>query len=133
MSIHKTDIFYDEFRYFVYIGDIKMNNLDYEIELFDDLSYPVTTSNPFEMNSAGYMVLPHIHSRMELMKVINGPVYVTVGVERYICNKGDIIFVPSNTLHEVTAAEQGKLLNGLIFEYEPFNFNFTNYINNKKI
>ena len=104
-----------------------MNKINYEIESFVDSSYPVETSMPDKINEVGLMVAPHIHSRMELMKVIKGPVSVTVGINHYLCYDGDIIFVPPNTLHEVSAECSNKLLKGIIFVYEPFNFNFTDY------
>ena len=104
-----------------------MNKINYEIESFVDSSYPVETSMPDKINEVGLMVAPHIHSRMELMKVIKGPVSVTVGINHYLCYDGDIIFVPPNTLHEVSAECSNKLLIGIIFVYEPFYFNFTDY------
>ncbi len=115
-----------------------MYNEEKKIEEFAIPNFPVRSAIPNKTQSTNIIVIPHLHSYLEVMKIIKGPVNVKIGLNHYICNNGDIIFVPSETIHEVTAETYDKQLVGLVFDPESFNLPFTNYnynviLNNNKI
>lgn len=104
-----------------------MYSQELKTEVFKNPDFPVSSSIPNMAKCTQILVIPHSHIQFELMKIIKGPVNVKIGLDDYICNKGDIIFVPSNIIHEVTADTFDKSLVGLVFDAEPFDFRFTNY------
>lgn len=96
-------------------------------EIFKNPYFPVSSSIVNKEKYTQILVIPHTHPHIEMMKIIKGPVNVKIGFDNYTCNKGDLIFVPPNVIHEATADTFDKNLVGLVFDAEAFDFRFTNY------
>ena len=96
-------------------------------EVFSEPDFPVYSSVVNKDKLRNTVVIPHTHNQLELMKIIKGPVNVKIGINSYSCNKGDIIFIPSQTIHEVTADTMDKMLIGLVFDVRAFGFRFFDY------
>lgn len=96
-------------------------------EVFNETDFPVYSSIVNKDKSTKTVVIPHAHEQLELIKIVKGPVNVKIGLDNHICNKGDIVFVPTGTIHEVTADTYDKLLIGLVFDIKSFGLHFTDY------
>lgn len=96
-------------------------------EILRNPDFPVSSAIPNAEKYTQILVIPHTHPHIEIMKIIKGPVNVKIGFDNYTCNKGDLIFVPPNVIHEATADTFDKNLVGLVFDAEAFDFRFTNY------
>ncbi|WP_135555883.1 AraC family transcriptional regulator [Paenibacillus cymbidii] len=72
----------------------------------DITNYEVTKleSDDFGFNCfsfTGAETFPHWHTHIEIIFISSGVTWVYVNGEKFTCGQGDIIFVPSNSLHSI--------------------------------
>ena len=62
------------------------------------------------------LAVPHFHEGIEIIRVNCGEVECSIGKENYICCKGDILFVPPNSVHGVLAITNDAEIQGAVFD-----------------
>ena len=66
-----------------------------------------------------YLVPPHWHEHIELIKIVEGKVRVTIDHESFTAQRDEIIFINSRRVHSVTSLSGDDVrLQGMIFD--PF-------------
>lgn len=77
---------------------------------------------PFRMSDVtrsvdGYIVSPHWHDHLEFIKVVKGPVSVTLDNKTFPAEPGDIVYVNSRQLHAVRVTPGNPArVKGMIFD-----------------
>jgi len=74
-----------------------------------------------EIWKVGFTVVPHFHKKhFEVFYLLDGQVEWTVGGETHLMNPGDVVYVPSNTIHSVHVV--GNKDAPVILVYEPVRY-----------
>ncbi|WP_181376825.1 AraC family transcriptional regulator [Paenibacillus agaridevorans] len=80
---------------------------------------------PFRISNVGrnamvdhYLVLPHWHEHLELIKIVKGTVQVKVDDQTYIGEEGDVFFFNSCQIHSVSVLNNDieSRIHGMIFD-----------------
>lgn len=91
-----------------------MNQSQYRFEQFIERDFPLYISNP---TNKIVLTQSHYHKAAELILVTQGTVQIMIGTNSLTCGKGDIIFVPSLTMHEVIGLSEDAHIRGIIYEF----------------
>lgn len=91
-----------------------MGYTEYKFERFIDPQFPIYSS---VQSGREVLVENHHHASAEVMQVLEGRVKMLVGTTYRECEKGDIIFIPPSTVHEVTSLTEGAAIQGVVFEF----------------
>lgn len=75
-----------------------MNRSEYMFVKYKDRKFPVSVS---VQNGRKTLAFLHFHEEVEILKVTNGIVKISVGTSVLKCYKDDILLFPPNTLHQV--------------------------------
>ncbi len=86
----------------------------YKFEKYMEPDFPIYTSS---QQNSDILAYAHYHKAAEIILVSEGTVQVMVGTKSYICHKGEIIFVPPHTIHEVTSLDHEACIRGIIFDF----------------
>ena len=90
-----------------------MNQPYYRFEQFIVPNFPLYISNP---TNKVILTHCHYHKAAELILVTQGIVQIMIGTNSLTCGEGDIIFVPSLTMHEVIGLTDDAHIRGIIYE-----------------
>ncbi len=86
----------------------------YHFEQFMEPDFPICTSDPPYKK---LFVHSHFHKAAELNMITSGQAQVIVGSKQFHCRKGDIIFIPPYTVHQIISITEDVRLRGIIFEF----------------
>lgn len=99
------------------------------------------TSFPIEFNKLltgnKTLVIPHFHEYFEIIKVLDGPINLSLDVKNYICNTGDLIIIPSMVMHSATIEDTSKSICSVLFDpncltSSTLHYNFNELLNADK-
>ena len=90
-----------------------MGHTEYKFERFIQPQFPIYAS---VQSGRELLVENHYHSTAEIIQVLEGRVKMLVGTVYRECEKGDIIFIPPSTVHEVTNLSGNASIRGISFE-----------------
>ncbi len=62
------------------------------------------------------LAISHFHNGIEIIRINSGEVECFLGKEKYICAKGDIVFVPPNSIHSVLSLSENAEIQGVVFD-----------------
>jgi len=58
-------------------------------------------------NASGDIYEPHKHSETAFLAFLEGSMKVKVGDQTYLCQKGDKLIIPGNTVHSAVVGKDG--------------------------
>ena len=90
-----------------------MGHAEYKFEKFIQPQFPIYAS---VQSGREILVENHYHSTAEITQVLEGRVKMLVGTVYRECEKGDIVFIPPSTVHEVTSLTKNASIRGISFE-----------------
>ena len=92
-----------------------MGHTEYKFERFIQPEFPIYTS---VQSGREVLVKPHYHvSSAEIMEVLEGRIKLLIGTTYRECEKGDIIFIPPSTVHQVFSLTEDAAIRGISFEF----------------
>lgn len=90
-----------------------MKKTFYKFERYRDPEFPIYSSLQRNNNP---LVSPHFHKDMEFLAVLSGEVTLSIGVEQYTLQQGDIAILPPSVIHSATAKTDDATIRGLVFD-----------------
>lgn len=90
-----------------------MQPAEYKFERFANPRFPIYLSR---QSGRETLVKIHYHTSAEIIQVTAGRVRLLCGSAHAECSKGDLIFVPPSTVHEVISLTEDAAIRGVIFE-----------------
>ena len=91
-----------------------MGHTEYKFEKFIQPQFPIYAS---KQSGREVLVKPHYHASGEIMQVLEGRIKLLLGTTYLECEKGDIIFIPPSTVHEVFSLTDDAAIQGIVFEF----------------
>ena len=73
------------------------------------------------------IVIPHYHEFAEVIKITNGSAELIINAEKFICNKGDIIYVPPFCMHSLYSVDSNTEITGLVFDFSLISIDVCGY------
>lgn len=92
-----------------------MYRSEYMFVKYRDRNFPVTVS---VQNNKENLAFLHFHEEVEILKVSEGVVSVKIGTCDLKCYKGDILFFPPNTLHQVNSETKDAEIVAIAYKEE---------------
>lgn len=92
----------------------------YKFENFENPNFPVYSS---VQAGDGLLVIPHFHKAAELIMVTDGKAEMMVDTMHIKCKKGDIVFIPPYSFHNVNGIGKITKITGLLYEFDLINVN----------
>ena len=92
-----------------------MYRSEYMFVKYRDRNFPVTVS---VQNNKENLAFLHFHEEVEILKVSEGVVSVKIGTCDLKCYKGDILFLPPNTLHQVNSETKDAEIVAIAYKEE---------------
>ncbi len=90
-----------------------MTHIPYKFEKYMEPDFPVYTSYQKDIEVLAYT---HYHKAAEIILVESGKVHVRVGTKFFDCEQNDIIFIPAQTVHEVTGTAEQSAIRAIVFD-----------------
>ncbi len=90
-----------------------MGHTEYKYERFIEPQFPIYSSM---QSGREVLVKNHYHTSAEIMYVLKGRVKMLLGTTYRECEKGDVIFLPPSTIHEVISLTEDATIQGIVFE-----------------
>ena len=81
----------------------------------ENIAYPDSSNFRVILQKGCYHIDPHWHPCVEIILPLSGDYQVKTEEETYHLDKGDIIFLQSGTIHELTGSSKGTRL---IFQFD---------------
>ena len=92
-----------------------MGHTEYKVERFIQPEFPIYTS---VQSGREVLVKPHYHvTSAEIMEVLKGRIKLLIGTTYRECEKGNIIFIPPSTVHQVFSLTEDAAIRGISFEF----------------
>ena len=91
-----------------------MGHTEYKFERFIQPHFPIYAST---QSGREVLVKNHHHTSAEIMQILEGRIKLLIGTTYRECEKGDIIFIPPSTVHEVITLTEDASIRGITFEF----------------
>ncbi|GAA3412971.1 cupin domain-containing protein [Paenibacillus hodogayensis] len=86
------------------------------MESFEGTRFPFRCTDVTKTRD-GYLVFPHWHRHIEIIRVLQGPVQVTLANKMFTAFESDIIYIGSGQVHAVqTTAGSPAHIRGVVFD-----------------
>ena len=90
-----------------------MQPAEYKFERFANPRFPIYLSSQSGRETLARL---HYHTSAEIIHVTAGRIRLLSGSAHAECSKGDLIFVPPSTVHEVISLTEDAAIRGVIYE-----------------
>ncbi len=90
-----------------------MTHVPYKFEKYMEPNFPVYTACEKDNELLAYA---HYHNAAEILFVESGQVQVQVGYNFFECKENDIVFIPPQTIHEVTSVSKHAGVQAVVFD-----------------
>lgn len=91
-----------------------MRHTEHKFEKYIQPQFPIYAS---VQSGREILVKNHHHSSAEIMLVLEGHIKALIGTAYYECKKGDILFIPPSTIHEVLSLTDDAAIQGIVYEF----------------
>ena len=92
-----------------------MKKIYYKFEQYRDPKLPIYSSVQSNKNQ---LVSPHFHDDIEFLAVLSGAITLSIGVDQYVLQQGDIAILPPSVIHSATSNTMDAAIRGLVFNFK---------------